>query len=39
MYDYMPPEIGIPLAIILWAIVLIQWRRDVVKRRNAERRR
>lgn len=37
MNDNIPPEIGIPLAIILWAVVLVQWRRDVIKRRKAER--
>lgn len=35
--DYIDPAVGVPLAIILWAVVLIQWRRDIVKRRKAER--
>jgi len=30
--DYIDPAIGIPLAIVLWLIVIVQYRRD--KRRN-----
>lgn len=38
MVDNIPAEIAIPLAIVLWAIVAIQWRRDVIRRRKAKRR-
>jgi hypothetical protein len=39
MVDNIPPEIAIPLAVILWLAVAIVYRRDVIKRRKAERER
>lgn len=38
MIDNIPAEIGIPIAIALWALVAIQWRREVIRRRKAKRR-
>jgi len=37
MVDNIPPEIAIPLAIVLWAWVAIVWRRDVIKARREHR--
>lgn len=35
--DYIDPAISFPVGIALWAIMLIQWRRNVIKARKAER--
>ena len=37
--DYIAPELAIPMAIVLWSIVAIIWRRDVIRRRKETRRR
>ena len=37
MVDNIPPEIAIPLAIVLWLAVAIMYRRDVIKERKRKR--
>ncbi len=34
MIDYIPPMIGLPLAAILWTIVILQWRADSIRNRD-----
>ena len=35
--DNIDPAVGIPVAIILWSVLLIGWRRRVIRARRAER--